>query len=195
MQMKEQTTSIQEAPFSLQHQYPVLTELLGDMDGFQKFILAKLRSVGLERHYNPDDILNECLLRWYKAVENGKSIPSLAGWMRVTAFNVISELSRETKRANPYDPSLLENLLADAVDEAGSEGEDDPQLVVRKALNALSDDKRELLELRFFHNLSWNEIADHFKVRGEKVSVPTLRKRGQRAVEELRKVVLKMLQN
>lgn len=193
--MKQGSTSIKEGLPPLQLGYPVLTELLEDMDGFQKFILAKLRSFGLERRYNPDDILNECLLRWYKAVENGRSIPSFAGWMRRTAFNVISELSRETKKVNVYDPSILENLLPDVFDEADGEGEDDPRLVVRKALNALSDDKRELLQLRFFHDLSWDGIAAHFMARGEKVSVPTLRKRGQRAIEELRKVFLRMLQN
>jgi RNA polymerase sigma factor (sigma-70 family) len=193
--MKKSVTSTREVLPSLQQRYPVLTELLEDLDGFQKFILAKLRSFGLERHYKPDDILNECFLRWYKAVENGKSIPSLAGWMRVTAFNVISELSRETKKANPYDPSILENLLPDAFDEVDGQGEDNQQQAVRKALNALSDDKRELLELRFFHNLSWDGVAAHFMARGEKVTVSTLRKRGQRAIEELRKVFLRMLEN
>lgn len=192
--MKQSSTSVKELLPSLQQRYPVLTELLEDIDGFQKFIQAKLRLYGLERHYNPDDILNECVLRWYKAVENGKLITSLAGWMRVTAFNIISELSRNTKRVNSYEPSILENLLPDAFDEADDEGEDYPRLVVRRALNALSNDKRELLELRFFHGLSWDEVAAHFMARGEKVTVSTLRKRGQRAIDELRKNFLKILQ-
>lgn len=192
--MKQSSTSVKELLPSLQQRYPVLTELLEDIDGFQKFILAKLRLYGLERRYNSDDILNECLLRWYKAVENGKPIPSFAGWIKVTAFHIISELSRNTKRVNSYEPSILENLLPDAFDKADDEGEDDPQLVVRKALNALSDDKRELLELRFFHGLSWDEVAAHFIARGEKVTVFTLRKRGQRAIDELRKNFLKILQ-
>lgn len=60
---------------------------------------------------------------------------------------------------------------------------------IHEVIKSLPEDKREIIELRLAGK-KWDEIAKHFQAKGEKVLVPTVRKRGQRAMEELRKLLL-----
>jgi RNA polymerase sigma factor (sigma-70 family) len=190
--MKPKSTAIKDVVPSLSKRYPELAELLDDLDGFCKFICIRLRNFKLDGRYSPDDIIGECILRWHQAVQNGKPIPYIMGWMKVTANYVVQELKRESNKAYPYDPSIVETL-PDTSDVDGLETIEQRQVVL-KALAALPEDKRELLNLRFFQNLSWDAIAEVYVARGENVKASALRKRGQRAQEELRKVFLGLLQ-
>lgn len=191
--MKHRIVSTKDAPQRLEERYLPLKAHLNDLDGFYKFIMVRLRQFRLNGRYGPDDIINECILRWYKAVEAGKPIPVLDGWMRLTAHNVVRELSRKNQKVHLYEPTVLAELIPEDLKE--TEQDNEQHSIVNQALQTLREDKRELLQLRFVHTLSWEAIAEVYITRGEKVSVSTLRKRGQRNVEELRKAFLKILQD
>ncbi len=60
-------------------------------------------------------------------------------------------------------------------------------------MSKLPEDKQELLELRIVQELSWNEVVSYYAAQGKDVKVATLRKRGERALEELRQAVLEMV--
>jgi len=190
--MKQTSTAVENVVPSLQKRYPQLTKLLDDLDGFQKFILICLRKYKLDGRYTPDDVTGECILRWHQASEKGKPIPNITAWMKLTAKYVIRELSRESNKAYTYDPSVIE-MLPDVAHGDDLEANEQKQ-VVRQALTALSKDKRELLELRFYQNLSWDEVTAFYMSHGEKVTTATLRKRGERGMKEMKKVFLEMLQ-
>lgn len=186
--MKQNISTSRCLALSLQQRYPELENRL-DIDGFYKSILVRLRAFNLIGRYDPHDVINECLVRLDQAEKNGKFIPNLAAWLRLTTLNVIREFNRDTKKSDSYDPSVLGELISEPCTESNSE-DDEQYRAVRQALDTLSEDKRELLELRFFHNLSWEEVAAHYTTRGKSVKVATLRKRGQRALEELREAFL-----
>jgi RNA polymerase sigma factor (sigma-70 family) len=190
--MKHRIVSTKDAPQRLEENYPQLNAVLSDMEGFKKFVMARLK-FQLDGRYSPDDIINECILRWHKAVEAGKPIPVLDGWMRLTAQNVVRELSRKNQKVYSYEPTVLAELISGPHDEPKTE--DEQHRAVHQTLQALPQEKRELLELRFFHNLSWKDIADAYTNQGKKTAVPALRKRGERAMEELRQVFLNILKD
>lgn len=150
--MKQKSTAVEDVVPSLQQRYPQLVELLDDLDGFHKSTLIRLRSFKLDGRYTPDDVISECILRWHQASEKGKQIPNITAWMKLTATYVIQELKRESNKTHPYDPSIVETFL-DISHEDNLESKEQNQMVLT-ALAALSKDKRELLELRFFQNLS-----------------------------------------
>jgi RNA polymerase sigma factor (sigma-70 family) len=191
--MHETNVSNKEALQQNTEHYRQGVAFLNNLDGFQKFIKARLKSFNLNGQYSPDDIVNECFLRWHKAVEDGKEIPVLDGWMRKTAFNVIRELSRRNRKVDLREPTDLAESLPDAQEEA--DGDDEQHQTVHQALKQLSQEKQELLEFRFFQNLSWDDITDVYASRGQKNTSQTLRKRGQRAMDELRKIYLSILEN
>ncbi|NET56134.1 MAG: sigma-70 family RNA polymerase sigma factor [Symploca sp. SIO2E6] len=64
---------------------------------------------------------------------------------------------------------------------------------LHEALLQLPTEKRKLLSLRIVDDLSWKEIADYYRERGEKISAATLRKRHQRALNSLRELYIGLL--
>lgn len=177
---------------TLQKRCPELAELLNDLDGFHKFVLARLRSFNLHNCYSPIEVANECIVRLHKALEKGQSIPNCNLWMRRTAIYVVYELSRATQKSSPYESSTLEGLMSPVWHE--TEEVDEQHHLIQRALQTLSSNQQELLELRFLQNLSWDDVAAFYSARGEKVLVATLRKRGQRAQGALRKAFLELVQ-
>lgn len=190
--MHQKSTSLKDVRLTLQERYPQLAELLNDLDGFYKSILIRLSRFNLHNRYSPIEVTSECVCRLHKALEKGQDISNLDAWMKATAFNVVRELNREIQKASLYEPSILEEVLSNVLDESTDEA-DERHRIVRRALTILTEDKRELLKLRFFQNLTWDQVAEFYTARGEKIAIATLRKRGQRAQDDLRKVLIEML--
>jgi RNA polymerase sigma factor (sigma-70 family) len=186
--MQKSLNSLRSVSLSLQQRYSELEARL-DIDGFYKYVFVRLRAFNLLGHYDPHEVINECLIRLDQAEKMGKPIPNLAAWMRLTALNVVREFNRDTKKSDSYDPLVLGELASVSSEEPNNENREQYR-IVRQALSTLSEDKRELLELRFSLGLSWEEIAVHYATLGKSVKVVALRKRGQRALEELREAFL-----
>ena len=187
-------SSTQRTQQLLESRYPELSHLLEDMDGFYKSVQIRLRGFHLERRYSPDDIINECILRWHQAVEDNKPIFVLEGWMRLTALNVIRERNREAQKLKPYDPTIISQWVSDEMDCSGEDEEwEEKYRRLHQSLKTLSDEKRELLNLRYFQGMSWEDVASVYADRGQNIKLPTLRKRGERALKELRNAFNKYL--
>jgi RNA polymerase sigma factor (sigma-70 family) len=176
----------------IQKQGLELTKLIGDLEGFEKFISIRLYQFRLTGTHSPQDVVNECMRRYYEARAKEKPIPNTAGWLRKTALNYIHELSREERKADTHDPATFEFLLI--ANRNHEVNEDDPDYkCLHRALDALPQAQQELLKLRFFQNLSWEEISFRYSERGEQIQVPTLRKRGERALRAVRSAYLRLV--
>lgn len=188
----------------LQRTYPELATTV-DWNGVYKNVQARLRQFNMTNNYSPDDIIIETISRWDRKTKKGEQVPNLEAWMKLTAFNCIRELYRQdnrvtaSMRVNLHDPStfetnpsLLQAVIAASETSTEDEGEDRWQQV-REVMSKLPEDKRELLELRIIEELSWNEVASRYTAQGKDIKVATLRKRGERALEELREALLEMV--
>jgi RNA polymerase sigma factor (sigma-70 family) len=193
--VKSQKLNSKHIALLLQERYPELVGLVDDWTGLYKSINIRLCQFNLISRYTPEDIIIEVISRWHKTFEKRKQVPSVAGWMRVTALNCIRELKRQEQKADLYDPSVLATKISNNENSIVLEDvEDNRYQCVRTAMSQLSEDKRELLELRFIQELSWDEVAAYYAGQGKKFKVTALRKRGQRALEDLRKVFFEMVQ-
>ncbi|NJL63566.1 MAG: sigma-70 family RNA polymerase sigma factor [Methylacidiphilales bacterium] len=154
----------------------------------------RLRQYGLLGKYEPDDILNDAISRLDKAVKSNKTIYNLVPWLRKTGLNIINELSREQNKYRIIDsPKLdLELILSN---EQNYQEVDDGELYVylNQALQALDSDDRRLVMLRFYQQLSWQDIVRKLAEENIYISEATLRKRGSRALAILRKIFLEKL--
>ena len=178
----------------IQKSYPQLAKTV-DWKAFYNCVKARLRQFNLASNYSPEYIITQTIWRWDMHIKKGKQVPIIDGWMKLTAYHIILELKRQDNKVT-YDPSTLEsdpNLLKAMMEVAENNTEDEDNEArqqLRVAMSKLSSDKREILELRFFQNLSWDEIAGYYTAKGNKVKVSTLRKRGNRALDKLRKIIL-----
>ena len=152
------------------------------------FIRIRLRQFGLDGYYQPDDVLNTSFLR----LERKKPIEgNIEAWLRITAYNIIREYSRKRQRETPM-PNEMYEKITDLNSNSDAEGLE-KYGYLREAFLQLPTEKQELLSLRFVRGLSWNEIVDFYRERGEELSAATLRKRHQRALKALQELVLAKL--
>lgn len=152
------------------------------------FIQSMLFRFALDGVYTPVDIFQEVYIRSVEAISSGKVITSYSGWFRSTALNIIREHSRELRRhtnISSYDIPVIENT----VDSILEESELAKRLkLLESSISKLSKEDNELLTLRYIEGLSWKEVAEFFrKEKGTDISMATLRKRGSRAIEALRR--------
>jgi len=152
------------------------------------FIYNKIKQF----HLNCDifDIVNECYLRGLKQTQSGQEIKNHLAWIRQTAYNIIREKSRygyhkkESSSSHFLETYLSENPLDDAIQTCLDQPEW-PQL--KKAFAELSSEDQDILKLRWFHNMSWQDVSQELSKLGESISTSTANKRGQRALKRLRK--------
>jgi RNA polymerase sigma factor (sigma-70 family) len=169
-----------------QRHYLELEQHSVDLVALHRFIERRARQFKLTDRCDSEDILHDVILRWRKRVEAGEYIADLESWFRGAAYNRIREISRDFRKASSFEPSILENMVAVEDDSVDSIAIDH----LREAMQSLSPEQRELLEMRFYRGMDWESIARVLTTQGQRVSKEALRKRGQRALEELRKQVL-----
>lgn len=155
----------------------------------------------LFNYYTPDDVINEVYLRFQKAESSGKQIGKLRAWCYSTGMNYVRELSRKHKQRNliPLNSDEIDsgkvksiNLRTNDLDEEA--GDLEKLDIIHKAFLELKPEEREILQMRY-EELSWEEIAVGLAQCGNAVKVTTLRQRGHRAEEKLRKICYEKLNN
>ncbi len=178
---------------SLEERFPELKDKK-PLTLLRHFYRLRLRQYGLLGKYEPDDILNDAISRLDKAVKSNKTIYNVVPWLRQTGLNIINELSREQNKYRIIDnPKLdLELILSS---EQNHQESDDNELYMQlyQALQILDSDDRRLVILRFYQQLSWQDIVRKLAEENIYISETTLRKRGSRALATLRKIFLKKL--
>ncbi|HBL13787.1 MAG TPA: hypothetical protein DD379_20810 [Cyanobacteria bacterium UBA11162] len=172
---------------SLEKMYGLkLTE--DNLKNLREHFLDILKQYHLLSLYEPEEILNEVGSRFKNTLQKGKKVPKpkLQAWARSTGRNIIRELSRKEKKYRVIGLNEWEVATDEEISLAVEKQEEFER--VHDALKELSAETQGLLKIRFFQGLSWQEIALHLAQKGQNVSVATLRKRGERAINQLREV-------
>lgn len=148
------------------------------------FIRRTLRQYGLEGSFSEIDIFVIAYLRGVELLlgSSGKSIRNPRAWMRGTTLNVIREQSRERKKRQPLLTEVVDRAAVPQLDE---EHVDENLSAVMQAFECLSHDERKLIELKHLRGSSWQAVREKLGEQG--TTLPALRKRGQRALQKLRR--------
>jgi len=162
----------------------------GDADAFTAIVQLHQRRVyalvyGLTRvHEDADDLAQETFVRAWQALDRFRVGEPLYPWLARIARNLAYSLFRRRKRRpeSSIEP-LVEAGLQWGVDDDPAEhaAHEETQEKLNAAFAELSEDHREVLELRVLKGLSYDEIA---KTLG--VPAGTVMSRLSRARTELR---------
>ncbi|MDJ0719548.1 MAG: sigma-70 family RNA polymerase sigma factor [Prochloraceae cyanobacterium] len=144
------------------------------------------------------DVISEVYTRGEEKISSGEYIRNPGAWIRVTSYNVIREISRKQKKEIPVSQLINEdssdNDSSELIDRFCFENHQKSNELdfnrLNQSLQLLDDKDRQILELKFFQNLSWKEVVNRLKSEGEIVKEATARKRGGRALERLRQAFL-----
>lgn len=151
------------------------------------FFKRILQQYNLQGEYSEFYIVNEAYVRSYKYVRKGGKIQNLLPFLRKVGKNIVSELSRKSKKtcsmpegfevASPEENSDDECTIKEKLD------------IVNIAFNRLDELDKEILNLKTVENMSWKEVANYLRANGKgDFSLTALRKRQERIKKKMRKI-------
>jgi RNA polymerase sigma-70 factor (ECF subfamily) len=169
----------------------------GDEKAFESIIrryqrqVANLIYMNLGNIDDVEDISQEVFIRVYRSLSKFKFNSSLFSWIYRIAVNLcIDEIRKRKVRRMISLDFITENTLEknrkehDLPDPSGVLLSEEKKEVVRGALKRLSADHRNILVLREYNDLSYDEIAETLGL-----SIETVKSRIFRARLEMKKIL------
>ncbi len=152
----------------------------------QFFASLRPRIERMVRHYvrsgddDVEDLTQECMLRVYTSLESLRDSDRLDPWLHVLVRNTVFTWLRERRRELEMCSLGLE-ADTDAEPCASHEDETLLYLVLQQVLQTLSEEDRQMIEMRYGDGMRYHEIA-----KAMQMNVEAVRKRINRALEKLR---------
>lgn len=192
MEKKHQTVSNSASCSFEQKEYQNIM-LIKNIAALRAFARWRLKQFDLFGIYDSDEVINEACLRWHRSQAGSNPPDWSVSWMKGTILNIVRETKRKHQGQRNYQPvkkvsidevpSVANKLIAIS-EEANC---DERWQSVQVAMSQLTPDKRRILQMHYVERLSWQQITDDYVARGQSVKTATLRKRAERALEDLRR--------
>ncbi|BAZ15297.1 hypothetical protein NIES4071_71690 [Calothrix sp. NIES-4071] len=151
------------------------------------YIRNRLYVMRMNNLLTEDDVISYVCVELIKAYNSGKVINSPLAWSKVVSERYIIY---QRKKASRSEPTELEIIELNANNQNYYISYDEREELNNK-MKQLKVATQKILNLRFFQNLSWEEIADFLSQQENKqINAATARKRGERALKELRNLYI-----
>lgn len=147
------------------------------------YIRYRLYVMKMNSLLTEDDVINYVCVELIKAHNSGKSINSPLAWSKVVSERYIIYQRKKTSRSEPTELEIIEYLANHQEHYIGYDEKEE----LKNKMKQLKPATQRILNWRYFQNISWEEIADLLSQQENKqVNVTTARKRGERALKDLR---------
>ena len=111
-------------------------------------------------HEDADDLLQETFIKLWGALDSFKGASSLFTWVYKIATNEALNFLRKKKVRSILQMESLENVLWKKIDEDPYFNGNEVQRQLHKAIQKLPEKQRLVFNLRYFDELSYNEISE-----------------------------------
>ncbi len=111
-------------------------------------------------HEDADDLLQETFIKIWGALDSFKGASSLFTWVYKIATNEAINFLRKKKVRSILQMESLENVLWKKIDEDPYFNGNEVQRQLHKAIQKLPEKQRLVFNLRYFDELSYNEISE-----------------------------------
>ena len=111
-------------------------------------------------HEDADDLLQETFIKIWGALDSFKGASSLFTWVYKIATNEALNFLRKKKVISIMQMESLENVLWKKIDEDPYFNGNEVQRQLHKAIQKLPEKQRLVFNLRYFDELSYNEISE-----------------------------------
>lgn len=149
-------------------------------------IRSRIHALKLSSWVSEEDVIQYVVVCLVETIESGKQVNYPVAWSKLVSERHIQKLYKKHRVCEATESDKIEYL---ANLRCGENDFYDKNEKMVKNIQRLKPASQEIIKMRFFDNLSWSQIAKILSDReGKKIRVTTARKRGERAVEELRKI-------
>lgn len=125
------------------------------VETYQKRAVAHAVAILFDRD-DAEDAVQEAFIDAFKAIRTFDTSRTFYEWFYVLLRNRCYKMTAKRRPAENIDDV---QLLA-----AGSGAVDDTRLVIEKALHSLTREEREIVSLKYFSGLSYDELATHLQI-------------------------------
>ncbi len=110
-------------------------------------------------HEDTNDVLQNCLLKIFKNIDSFEGKSQLFTWLYRIATNEALTFMEGRRRKSTESLSDHEGVLANRLQAAGHFNGDEAQRQLQSALQHLPDKQRAVFNLRYFDEMSYEEIS------------------------------------
>lgn len=123
------------------------------VERYQKRAVAHALAILFDRE-DAEDAVQDAFIDAYKAIGTFDTSRQFYPWFYVLLRNRCYKMTVKVRPTESLDEALL----------ASSEREDDTRLALEKALRSLTREEREIVSLKYFNGLSYDELAAHLQI-------------------------------
>jgi RNA polymerase sigma factor (sigma-70 family) len=147
-------------------------------------VLYRLARRRLTSDDDARDVVQQTLLQMHRARNDFRRGSRLRPWLFTIAMNLVREHYRKLRRRREQSLEHTPDVREPVLEPEDAEGTRERSARVRAALATLPDSQREVIELHWFENSPYEEIA---QIVG--ASVAAVRVRAHRGYERLRQIL------
>jgi RNA polymerase sigma factor (sigma-70 family) len=149
-------------------------------------IRNRIHALKLSSSISEEDVIQYVVMCLVETLKSGTQVNHPVAWSKSVSERYIQKLYKKHGATQAIESDKIEYLANLRCDESDFY---DNNKEIAKKIQQLKPASKEIVEMRFFHNLSWSQIAEVLSCQGGKqIRVATARKRGERALEELRQI-------
>jgi RNA polymerase sigma factor (sigma-70 family) len=159
-------------------------------------IQSRLFRSGLDWH-DAEDVLMEAGLIAWQSLQKGNVIHNLPAFIMTISTRIIIGRTRIYQRqrqgisSSEIDIDTIPSLEILPINRIEQLEERALSLkALEAALEQIDLQDRELIELRYLQDMTWPQVQEYLAEKGSHIEIPTLRKRGSRALNRLRKILI-----
>ncbi|MGD1875228.1 MAG: sigma-70 family RNA polymerase sigma factor [Mastigocoleus sp.] len=154
-------------------------------------IRSRLHALKLSSFLSEEDIVQHSVMCLFETLQSGKQVNHPVAWAKLVSERYISKLYKKHRVSEATELEKIEYFANQNCDKNNSY---DIHEEIAKNIQQIKTKNRAILRMRFFQKFSWKKIAEILSHQeGTQICVATARKRGERAVKELRQVFLNKL--
>lgn len=115
----------------------------------------------LDTHDNADEVLQNTFIKIYKGIDNFRGDAQLYTWLyRIATNECLTFLSQKKKHQFHLDIDDYQNGVANTLEADDYFDENQATVLLKEAIETLPDKQRQVFVLRYYDELSYNEIAE-----------------------------------
>ena len=123
------------------------------VERYQKRAVAHALAILFDRE-DAEDAVQDAFIDAFKAIGTFDTSRPFYPWFYVLLRNRCYKMTVKVRATESLDEALL----------ASSERQDDTRLALEKALHSLTREEREIVSLKYFNELSYDELAAHLQI-------------------------------
>jgi RNA polymerase sigma factor (sigma-70 family) len=167
--------------------YPELKEII-QSKSLKNHIQHRLYTLRMNYFLQEEDVINYVVVSLIETLQSQKYIQYPVAWAKSVSNRFITHQYIKLKKSDVIDFDKVEHLVGCRINHISNLEEEEEEENIHKTIKKLKKSEQSLLIWRFFNNLSWEQIATKLSEEEKReIKVATARKRGERAMNELRK--------